>query len=48
MKADTVNLTALFGTDRHHVVPLFQRPYVWRREANWAPLWEDDGLRQKR
>lgn len=21
--------------------PLFQRPYVWSREAQWEPLWED-------
>lgn len=24
-----------------YVVPLFQRPYVWSREAQWEPLWED-------
>lgn len=23
------------------VVPLFQRPYVWSREEQWEPLWED-------
>jgi hypothetical protein len=23
------------------LVPLFQRPYVWSREGQWAPLWED-------
>lgn len=22
-------------------VPLFQRPYVWTREGQWAPLWAD-------
>jgi hypothetical protein len=22
-------------------VPLFQRPYVWNRENQWEPLWED-------
>jgi len=22
-------------------VPLFQRPYVWNRERQWEPLWED-------
>ncbi|MBK5239125.1 MAG: DUF262 domain-containing protein, partial [Actinomycetales bacterium] len=23
------------------MVPLFQRPYVWSQEGQWAPLWED-------
>ncbi len=23
------------------IVPLFQRPYVWSREQQWEPLWED-------
>lgn len=23
------------------LVPLFQRPYVWSRETQWEPLWED-------
>ncbi|MEV4384131.1 DUF262 domain-containing protein [Micromonospora sp. NPDC049580] len=41
MKADTVQLVHIFGTDRRHVVPVFQRPYVWDEERNWAPLWSD-------
>lgn len=41
MKADTVRLVNIFGTDRRHVVPIFQRPYVWGAERNWAPLWAD-------
>lgn len=41
MKADTVQLVHIFGTDRRHVVPVFQRPYVWEEERNWAPLWAD-------
>lgn len=41
MKADTVQLVHIFGTDRRHVVPIFQRPYVWEEERNWAPLWAD-------
>jgi len=28
MKADTVQLVHIFGTDLRHVVPIFQRPYV--------------------
>ncbi len=41
MRADTFNLTRIFGQDARYVVPLFQRPYVWNREKNWEPLWED-------
>ncbi|MEU4479444.1 DUF262 domain-containing protein [Micromonospora sp. NPDC023966] len=41
MKADTVQLVHIFGTDRRHVIPVFQRPYVWDEERNWAPLWSD-------
>jgi hypothetical protein len=41
MKADTVQLVHVFGTDKRHVVPIFQRPYVWDEERNWAPLWAD-------
>ena len=41
MKADTVQLVHIFGTDKRHVIPLFQRPYVWTQEFNWEPLWQD-------
>ncbi|MBM0224815.1 DUF262 domain-containing protein [Micromonospora sp. ATA51] len=41
MRADTVQLVHVFGTDRRHVVPVFQRPYVWEQERNWEPLWSD-------
>lgn len=41
MRADTFNLTKIFGQDARYVVPLFQRPYVWNQDKNWEPLWED-------
>ena len=41
MKADTVDLSAIFGKPVHYVVPLYQRPYVWTREDQWEPLWQD-------
>ncbi|MGH3628586.1 MAG: DUF262 domain-containing protein [Sciscionella sp.] len=41
MQARTLSPTALFGTDVRYVVPLFQRPYVWTRDDQWDPLWED-------
>lgn len=41
MKANTHPLTAIFGKDVRYLVPLYQRPYVWKRETHWQPLWED-------
>lgn len=41
MRADTVDLRRIFGRDVRYTVPLFQRPYVWNRDDNWAALWED-------
>jgi hypothetical protein len=41
MKADTLDFSKLFGADVRYVVPMFQRPYVWKREKQWAPLWQD-------
>jgi hypothetical protein len=31
----------LFNLPQHFVVPLFQRPYVWKEEEQWEPLWKD-------
>lgn len=31
----------LFSLPQYLRVPLFQRPYVWEEEKQWAPLWED-------
>ena len=41
MDAGTLNIQTIFGQDRRHIVPLFQRPYVWKEEVQWGPLWED-------
>lgn len=41
MKADACQLTVLLGFDRQLFAPLFQRPYVWKRDEQWAPLWND-------
>ena len=41
MKASETNLRDLLGnTNRQFQVPLFQRPYSWKKE-NWEILWED-------
>lgn len=41
MQAGDIKLGKVFATDHQHVIPLFQRPYVWVEEANWLPLWTD-------
>lgn len=41
MQAETRTLTQLFQLDIRYVIPLYQRPYVWTREQQWEPLWED-------
>ncbi len=41
MKADTVKLSNIFGAHTRYRVPLFQRPYVWQKDKQWQPLWDD-------
>jgi hypothetical protein len=41
MQAETRTLTQLFGLDVRYMIPLYQRPYVWTRDQQWKPLWED-------
>jgi hypothetical protein len=41
MDAGTLDLKTVFGQDRRHVVPLYQRPYVWEEKKQWEPLWAD-------
>lgn len=41
MKADKVNLAQVFEKPVQYQVPLYQRPYVWTREKQWQPLWDD-------
>ena len=48
MKADTLSLSLLFGRDVRYLVPLYQRPYVWKEETHWAPLWDDIGLTMRK
>lgn len=31
----------IFSLPQQLVVPLFQRPYVWDEDEQWAPLWND-------
>lgn len=41
MKADAQPLSKIFSSDIRYLVPLYQRPYVWKLESHWRPLWED-------
>jgi len=41
MQPNYIPISNLFSTQTRHTVPLFQRPYVWTREEQWEPLWED-------
>lgn len=41
MKATPLTPAEIFGNQIRYVIPLFQRPYVWNEQDQWAPLWED-------
>ena len=41
MRPSKQTLFDLFDRQRRYAVPLFQRPYVWNEDEQWAPLWED-------
>ena len=41
MKTTDVQVRSLFDKDVQYIIPLFQRHYVWDRENQWEPLWED-------
>lgn len=40
MRADKLTLEKVFDRTERLEAPLFQRPYVWKRDDNWIPLWE--------
>jgi hypothetical protein len=40
MRADKLTVNGLFDLTERREAPLFQRPYVWKQEENWDPLWE--------
>ena len=41
MDTRNIKVRALFASDVQHVIPLFQRHYVWDKAEQWEPLWED-------
>ena len=49
MKPDKVCFAQVFGGDMQYLIPRFQRHYVWDKEDQWRPLWEDiESIAQKR
>lgn len=41
MQPSYIPISQVFSQDQRFTVPLFQRPYVWNREDQWEPLWDD-------
>ena len=41
MDAKARDLNQIFDGTISFQIPLFQRPYVWDKDRNWEPLWED-------
>lgn len=41
MQTGTHSIKVVFGNDTRLLVPLFQRPYVWKQDEQWEPLWQD-------
>ncbi len=41
MEAKIVNLQTLFEQQVSYLIPQFQRPYAWKEEIQWKPLWDD-------
>ncbi len=41
MLTQVTNPQTVFYVPQRLVVPLFQRPYVWSKDAQWEPLWND-------
>jgi len=41
MKTDKITISDLFSNRWRYLVPIFQRGYVWNKQEQWEPLWED-------
>lgn len=41
MDVGVLTMEKLFGKTVRYQIPTFQRPYVWRKEDQWQPLWDD-------
>jgi hypothetical protein len=45
MKSETIAIQQVFQDRRQYRVPFYQRAYVWNKEEQWEPLWND--IREK-
>lgn len=41
MKPFTYVLLDLFSAPQRYVIPIYQRRYVWTKDRQWSPLWQD-------
>ena len=41
MEAKIVKLRTLFEQQVSYKIPQFQRPYAWKKDIQWQPLWND-------
>lgn len=41
MQPSYSSIGQIFSAQTRYTVPLFQRPYVWNKEEQWQPLWDD-------
>jgi hypothetical protein len=41
VKTEKIVVADLFEKPRRYLIPIFQRGYVWTRDSQWAPLWND-------
>lgn len=41
MEVNVLTMNKLFGKTIRYQIPAFQRPYVWSKEDQWEPLWDD-------
>ena len=41
MDVSVLSMQRLFGKPIRYRIPTFQRPYVWSKEDQWQPLWDD-------
>ena len=41
MDVGVLTMTTLFAKNIRYLIPTFQRPYVWNKQDQWEPLWDD-------
>lgn len=41
MQPSYISVMNIFTQQTRYTVPMFQRPYVWDKDGQWEPLWDD-------